>query len=181
MEANVLIASATLLDPRFKKLGFSNQRAADHVARNLTAEITQMARSREASQTTATDSTNVTSEDSSRGDSVWRFFDEQVSSQSTIHPGATAFSEVDKYLRTPVLPRTEDPLKWWKDNSYIFPQLAPLARKYLCLLATLVPSEKKQAQTKEHKHVSLFEQIPVILFIDTKSMMNASCHKQPRI
>ena len=25
MEANVLIASATLLDPRFKKLGFSNQ------------------------------------------------------------------------------------------------------------------------------------------------------------
>ena len=142
MEANVLIASATLLDPRFKKLGFSDQRAADHVARNLTAEITQMARSREAIQTTATDSTNVTSEDSSHSDSVWRFFDEQVSSQSTIHPGATAFSEVDKYLRTPVLPRTEDPLKWWKDNSHIFPQLAPLARKYLCLLATSVPSER---------------------------------------
>ena len=142
MEANVLITSATLLDPRFKKLGFSDQRAADQVAQNLTAEITQMARSREASQTTATDSTNVTSEDSSRSDSVWGFFDEQVSSQSTIHPGATAFSEVDKYLRTPVLPRTEDPLNWWKDNSHIFPQLAPLARKYLCLLATSVPSER---------------------------------------
>ena len=71
MEANVLITSATLLDPRFKKLGFSDQRAADQVAQNLTAEITQMARSREASQTTATDSTNVTSEDSSRSDSVW--------------------------------------------------------------------------------------------------------------
>ena len=39
MDANVLIASATLLDPRFKKVGFSDQRAADHVARNITADI----------------------------------------------------------------------------------------------------------------------------------------------
>ncbi|XP_011405235.1 PREDICTED: zinc finger BED domain-containing protein 1-like [Amphimedon queenslandica] len=141
MEANVLIASATLLDPRFKKIGFSDQRAGDQIARHLTAEITQMMRSREAtSQTTATATTNEVAQDTA--DSVWRFFDEQVSSQSNMHPGVTAFSEVDKYFKTPVLQRTEDPLNWWKENSQVFPQLAPLARKYLSLLATSVPSER---------------------------------------
>ena len=49
MKVNVLIASATLLNPRFKKPGFLDQKAADQVAQNLTAEITQMAKFREAS------------------------------------------------------------------------------------------------------------------------------------
>ena len=100
-----------------------------------------MMRSREAtSQTTATATTSEAAQDTA--DSVWRFFDEQVSSQSNIHPGVTAFSEIDKYLKTPVIQRTEDPLNWWKENSQVFPQLAPLARKYLGLLATSVPSER---------------------------------------
>lgn len=50
MKANVLIASATLLDPWFKKPGFLDQKAADQVAQNLTTEITEMAKFRKQQQ-----------------------------------------------------------------------------------------------------------------------------------
>ena len=48
--------------------------------------------------------------------------------------------ELEKYIVEPVAVR--DPLDWWKSNEAKFPRLACLARKYLCIPATEVPSER---------------------------------------
>ncbi|ESO04057.1 hypothetical protein HELRODRAFT_79655 [Helobdella robusta] len=54
----------------------------------------------------------------------------------------TIESEVDKYLLEPLLPRTENPLLWWKMNHKRFPSLAAVARVYLSAPPTSVPSER---------------------------------------
>lgn len=51
--------------------------------------------------------------------------------------------EMDLYSTLPVLPdKSDDPLIWWKQNEAIFPHLAKIARKYLCVQATSVASER---------------------------------------
>lgn len=39
---------------------------------------------------------------------------------------------LDEYLSETRLPVKENPLLWWKQNTSRYPQLAKLARKYLC-------------------------------------------------
>lgn len=49
--------------------------------------------------------------------------------------------ELDYYCQTTPIHLEENPLEWWKQNESRYPHLAILARKYLCVPATSVPSE----------------------------------------
>lgn len=53
-----------------------------------------------------------------------------------------AIVEVQRYLDDAVISRNQDPLKCWKDQSYNYPNLSILAKKYLCHLGTSVPCER---------------------------------------
>ena len=50
--------------------------------------------------------------------------------------------EIPIYTSLARVPGTTDPLHWWKTNSDTFPNLALLPKKYLCVPATSVPSER---------------------------------------
>ena len=46
------------------------------------------------------------------------------------------------YLQYPALDIDESPLEWWKLECKRMPLLSAVARKYLCVCATSVPSER---------------------------------------
>ncbi|CAB4491270.1 unnamed protein product [Rhizophagus irregularis] len=58
------------------------------------------------------------------------------------HDLQTEDNEVGRYLVMAQIKNDQDPLKWWDVNKSQFLILAQLARKYLCIQATLGASER---------------------------------------
>lgn len=50
--------------------------------------------------------------------------------------------EINLYLSLQPLNADDDPLEWWNSNKNQFPLLANVAKKFLCIPATSVPSER---------------------------------------
>ncbi len=50
--------------------------------------------------------------------------------------------EIDLYRREASIPLSCCPLKWWRENRSKYPLLSPLAKAYLSIPATSVPSER---------------------------------------
>jgi len=51
--------------------------------------------------------------------------------------------ELDSYFKLPALPKAKmDVLAWWKVQEPVFPLLAEIARKFLCVPASSSPSER---------------------------------------
>ncbi|CAG8592539.1 17786_t:CDS:2, partial [Cetraspora pellucida] len=61
-------------------------------------------------------------------------------------------TEFDKYLLLPRIDQTEenDPLFWWKQQKSNFPILCTLAKKYLAIPASSVPSERLFSDASNH-------------------------------
>lgn len=54
----------------------------------------------------------------------------------------SAETEVKSFLGDNPAPLDVNPVNWWKTNMERFPRLAKLARQYLCIPGTSVPSER---------------------------------------
>lgn len=54
----------------------------------------------------------------------------------------TTSEELDMYLQLPNEDIDSSPLAWWKNNNKKFPSLSKVAKKYLCICATSVASER---------------------------------------
>lgn len=50
--------------------------------------------------------------------------------------------EIDKFKTAPCLPMDQNPLDWWKAHCYEYPFLSKVAKVYLGIPATSVPSER---------------------------------------
>ena len=59
-------------------------------------------------------------------------------------------NEVIRYLRSPDEPKSVDPLLWWKDHKSSYAILSQLARKYLSIPSTSVPSERLFSDAGNH-------------------------------
>lgn len=59
-------------------------------------------------------------------------------------------SEVACYTRLEPIGIKNDPLEWWSKNKVIFPVLSQLARKYLSIPSTSVPSERLFSDAGNH-------------------------------
>jgi len=55
-------------------------------------------------------------------------------------------AELDQFLSEPLVSPQDDPASWWKMNMHRFPQLSPLAQKFLASLL----SWKMQKKSNSH-------------------------------
>jgi len=85
----------------------------------------------------------------------------------------TMSEEFDKYLKETPLKSTENSLEWWSKNSYQFPTLAKLAKRYLYIPATSVPAEQVFPVAREivnNKRASFKpENVNMLIFLNKNS------------
>ena len=139
-ESNYHLAVCTLLDPRFKRHAFTNAAALEAASQRLLAEITEIVDSSDTLTTTPSNKVENDADDSS----FWNMFDRKVSEAGAIKNTAASEAENERrrYYQEANLPRTADPLQWWKLNEIQFPHMKALAHKYLCIPAISVSSDR---------------------------------------
>ncbi|XP_030284370.1 zinc finger BED domain-containing protein 1-like [Sparus aurata] len=123
IEFTSLLEECSILDPRFKRKAFSNEQAANE-EEALVEQGAAGGQPREESM-------------------VWGDFDVQVSGLvSHISANTEATLEVRSFLQEALIPRSSNPLTWWKSRCVIYPRLTHLMMEKLCVVATSVPSER---------------------------------------
>lgn len=128
---------SAILDPRNKLTNFSrgnHQMACEHIRTKFEtyqrhSPNTQSPGRRLSSSSTTTNTTR-------------RFFTQRRRNQTTPQIAPThSVSELDRYLALPIDDETE-PLLWWQAHVKEYPVLSNMARDYLTIQATSVPSEE---------------------------------------
>ena len=136
IEQRYTIAVSTLLDPRFKKLTFADTSAVEQAVRRLKEDVLNLIPTPEETE----DQTEVECHSST---GLWATFDEKVSRASSHRTDTTdGFLEVKRYFEARIINRKDDPLLWWKKNGPQFPHVMEIARKYLAIPGSSVPSER---------------------------------------
>ncbi|KAG8005379.1 Zinc finger BED domain-containing protein 4, partial [Nibea albiflora] len=133
---------------RFKKQAFVNNKAADDAVKRITAAAAHNLPSQ------AAEVGQDPAAAASAGAMFWEDFDERVanirastsSDSATSSTSTAAMMEMRAYLAEP-LPRTSDPLAWWKMCSPVFKTLCEVMKTRLCVVATSVPSERIFSKT----------------------------------
>ena len=69
----------------------------------------------------------------------------------SIAPDESIFeNELNQYVNTRCAKSDVDPCEWWAERKTLFPSLSDLARKYLHIPATSVPSKRLFSDTGNH-------------------------------
>lgn len=131
-----ILATATFLDPRHKKMSFIDEGDIKAEVRN---NISLVLRSEEP-ETSANPCTSSDSLDESKNEVFsYMYGDIDIAEESV----SSIEDEISSYIHEPVMKWVaKAPLKWWKMNEHRFRRLAKLAKRYLCIMATSVPSER---------------------------------------
>ncbi|XP_028153494.2 E3 SUMO-protein ligase ZBED1-like [Diabrotica virgifera virgifera] len=147
-ESNTLMARCAFLDPRFKTKVFdsdyNSNSTKEHIQHEVAKLIISERRSEDIIHDHDNDEVNTGEETAAYDDQnlVWEDFDKAVETPKDIDSKAAAIIEVRAYLAESLIPRKENPLEWWKTRAFLYPHLAQLAKKYLCIMSTSVPSER---------------------------------------
>ena len=73
----------------------------------------------------------------------WDEFDKEREDEKSVHNDKSAIEvELSRYTESQRCERMTDPLTWWKKNEINYPNIAKMAKKYLSIPATSVPSER---------------------------------------
>ena len=147
MEYDTILSETTILDPRFKKLVFNDNRVVDKALQRITAaarssQPTPLPGDREGEEAEEGE------QKEQQASAIWRFFEEQASRHTTRrNPSADAILEVRSYIDEPLCQRSADPLSWWETKASIYPRLTQVMTQRLCIVATSVPSERIFSKT----------------------------------
>lgn len=144
IEEKSVLAEATVLDPRFKKQGFENQRSYEKVKQTIYHKAGHVVVGGDGN---GVDNMEVDNEQEERATSrktyIWDDFDSVTSKfQATVSPATAAIVEFDKYIQEPLLARKQNPFKWWRDRQIYYPRLFQLMQNRLCIVGSSVPCER---------------------------------------
>lgn len=149
MEYNTVLSETTILDPRFKKVAFNDNRAVDEALQRITTAASRYGQSSHLQGGHGGEEGAAAPEpEEPQASAVWRFFEERASGDTaTRNPTADAILEVRSYLEEPLFQRSADPLSWWETKALIYPHLSHVMARRLCIVATSVPSERIFSKT----------------------------------
>lgn len=144
IEENSPITEATILDPRFKRQGFSDHQSYERAKQSIISVASQINIIKEQ---TATDPVSTSTESTNKSVlatlSIWEDYDNStanmIENENTL---SASIVEMNRYVQEPLQKRTENPLLWWKDRKLIYPRLFEIMKKRLCVTATSVPCER---------------------------------------
>lgn len=152
LERSKSIVLCTFLDPRFKHHLFEDRQTLDfikpYVIELVTGLINKEMKTTEPTTPVETViSTNLenyqTSEPKRKKISIWDDYETIICKvRPTGTPTSQAIVEVQRYIDDAPIRRNEDPLKWWLQHKYIYPNLATIVRSKCNMVATSVPSER---------------------------------------
>ncbi|XP_049806780.1 E3 SUMO-protein ligase ZBED1-like [Schistocerca nitens] len=170
-----IACEATLLDPHFREHGFP--KTGHRLKETKDAIINKCCAIRQKPTRCSTENpppakpVEVSTFTSSSGN-IWQDFDQAVGGliQSVDNPRAASIVELDKYMKMPLIHRSQDPLLWWKENHVLFPTLFEIMKRHLCIMATSVPCERifsKQGQTITDRRSRLSsEKVSKMIFLN---------------
>ncbi|CAJ1055558.1 zinc finger BED domain-containing protein 1-like [Xyrichtys novacula] len=128
-ESLSVMTMATLLDLRFKTIGFLSHNRSQEAVRRLKAECSATISNTEVVQlpgpAEAAESTSSSGE-------LWSLLDETVDQRRrSSNATADAIVEVKRYLTENNLRRNEDLLEYWRTQKHMYPLLYHMALRFL--------------------------------------------------
>ena len=131
-----LLVRATALDPRFKNLKvLSSKVERQEIFKSIEDEM------RHLTETDLAKENEKEMEDSAakKRKLGLEFYESDSEEENDFDEVKT---EIQLYKKEPMLDKECDPLEWWKKRSERYPLLSKMVRKYLCVPATSVESER---------------------------------------
>lgn len=145
VEANLTLACATILDPRFKEVPFQSKTLLQEAKSKLLRDMEEVSPiTAITTLSTESETTSVLVEDSSKRHGFWAQYAE-VFKQSTsiVQPTPLGYEEeLEQYLREqPLNPTQADKIgSYWFSSPHS--RLGKVAQKYLCVPPSTVFSER---------------------------------------
>ncbi|XP_056443189.1 zinc finger BED domain-containing protein 4-like [Gadus chalcogrammus] len=75
--------------------------------------------------------------------------DDNIDERGPMTPEQTLRNEITLYLSMPSIDEAADPLQWWNYNQRQLPLLANVVKRFFCIPATSVPSERAFSTSRE--------------------------------
>ncbi|KAJ8347384.1 hypothetical protein SKAU_G00287850 [Synaphobranchus kaupii] len=145
VETEPLYSIATLVDPRYKDRYFKYPDNLRQAKDALIQEVGKMEVRRAASEESEAEPVNKVPRQNTASSSLGSVFDE-ILEESETETGSVSTSSADvqmqSYLAQQTIPRSDNPLQYWRAHATPFPSLVAIAAKFLCAPCTGVDSER---------------------------------------